>query len=403
MIPLEQARQLVLDGCTVNEPRVVPVREAIGCVLTDDIVATEAIPPFANTAMDGYAVRAEDTVDAPVRLLIVDSLAAGRAPEHIVGSGEAIRIMTGAPMPDGADAVVMVEDTSIEGDRVVINTVAGPGQFIRAVGDDVQIGDTVLVAGTELRPAHLGVLASLGRLQVTVHPRLRVGVLSSGDELVEDGSPLKPGQIREANKELLLGLVAAANCTPVDLGLVIDTEEALLSAFERAIASCDAVITSGGVSMGDYDLVKVVLRKLGKMEWMQMAIQPAKPFAFGLIGDEASPTPVFGLPGNPVSSMVSFELMARPALRKIMGHSTLDRPMVLAIADNGLRRRAGDGKVNWQRVTGTFGPDGRFHVVSTGAQGSHQLANSAAANGLARLEDGPGIEPGAEVPVLLLG
>lgn len=402
MIALEEAQRIVRDGCEVQAPVELAVRDALGCSLADDIIAREAIPPFANSSMDGYALRAADSIGAPRQLHVVGEIAAGSMPNGVVGPGEAMRIMTGAPMPDGADAVVMVEETTTTGDEVMIQTVASPGQFVRNVGDDVKIGDTVLLAGTDLRPAHLGVLASLGQLSVRVHPRIVIGVLSSGDELVEDGSPLKPGEIREANKELLMSLVARANAVPIDLGLVRDTEEALTQAFLNALDRCDALITSGGVSMGDYDLVKTTLDKLGKMNWMQIAIQPAKPFAFGILGDDAKTMPVFGLPGNPVSSMVSFELIARPAIRKMMGHRSIDRQSVTAIADESLRRRSGDGKVNFQRVVARFGADGRIHVVSTGAQGSHQLANSAAANALVRLEDGSGVDKGDNVTAILL-
>jgi len=250
-----------------------------------------------------------------------------------------------------------------------------------------------------LAPAMLGVLASVNHRIVRVHPRARVGVLSTGDELVTDSGPLRPGQIRESNKTMLLGAVAQAGCVPVDYGVVADDEAALETVLRRAATECDAIVTSGGVSMGDYDVVKAVLSRIADMSWMQIAIKPAKPFAFGLLGG----TPVFGLPGNPVSSIVSFELLARPALRRMMGHpdGTLGRPRVRAVADEALRRRP-DGKIHYQRVHGAFGADGRWHVRSTGAQGSHQLAATAAANGLAVVGDGDGVPAGHDVEVLLL-
>ena len=232
-------------------------------------------------------------------------------------------------------------------------------------------------------------------------PKARVGVLSTGDELVEGGAPLRPGQIRESNRPMLLALVAEAGAEAVDLGLVRDDEAELAAVIERAATECDALVTSGGVSMGDFDVVKLVLDKIGRMRWMQVAIKPAKPFAFGLLGADEPGTPVFGLPGNPVSSMVSFELFARPALRQMMGRGEPGRPEVVAVADDGLRRRP-DGKVHFQRVHGAFGPDGRLHVRSTGAQGSHQLAATAGASALAVVPDGDGIAPGDDVRVLLL-
>ena len=195
-------------------------------------------------------------------------------------------------------------------------------------------------------------LASLGFVRVPVYPRARVGVISTGDELVEGGGPLAPGQIRESNREMLLALVEQANCIPVDLGLARDDKDEIADVFSRGAAECDALISSGGVSMGDFDLVKVVLDEIGDMRWMQIAIKPAKPFAFGLVGERR--TPVFGLPGNPVSSLVSFELFARPALRQMMGHVDIDRPRVTAIADADLRRGP-DGKTHYLRVTGKFG------------------------------------------------
>jgi molybdenum cofactor synthesis domain-containing protein len=276
------------------------------------------------------------------------------------------------------------------------------GEAIRPVGDDVARGDLVLRAGTVLGPAYLGVLAGLGHLEVLAYRRLKVGMISTGDELVDDGRPLGPGQIRESNGELLCALLSMANCEPVNYGIVADEEDVLGAALVRAALECDAVITSGGVSMGDYDLVKVLLDRLGEMDWMQIAIRPAKPFAFGLLGDDRT-TPVFGLPGNPVSSMVSFELLARPALLKMMGHSVIERPTLRAIADKGVRRNRSDDRVNFVRVIATTESDGRVHVATSGAQGSHQLAASAAANGLVRVDALSEVEPGGEVDVLLIG
>lgn len=402
MIPLEEAKQFVLDGCEREAPARLSLRDALGCVTATPVIAEEAVPPFENSSMDGYAVRAADTEDVPVRLQVVGELPAGIAPSRVIGPGEAIRIMTGAPLPGGADAVVNVEATDQIDNDVVINVTAQLGQFVRRAGSDVLAGSTVLGAATTLSAAHLGVLASIGEQTVEVYPRLRVGILCTGDELVSDGSPLAPGQIREANKDMLCALVEQANAIPIDLGIASDGEQSLATRLQQGCATCDALITSGGVSMGEYDLVKVVLEKLGTMRWMQIAIQPAKPFAFGRIGDNERTIPVFGLPGNPVSSFVSFELLARPALRKMMGHTNVERPVIRAIADDGLSRRAGDGKVQWQRVHGEFREDGRFHVNATGEQGSHQLANSAAANALARVPDSDGIEAGGELDVLLL-
>ncbi len=374
---------------------------AEGLVLAGDVVATEQVPPFDNTAVDGYAVRAADTAAAgllPIELPVVDEIAAGASSDHVLQPGEAIRIMTGAPLPVGADAVVMVEETERLGDeRVRIATSVDVGAAVRRAGDDVQPGDLLFEAGTVVTPAIVGVLASINARTVSAHRRVRVAVLSTGDELVEDGRPLRPGEIRESNRRMLAGLLRDAGCEVVDMGTVRDDEAALELVLRQAATDCDAIVTSGGVSMGDYDVVKAVLGRIADMTWMQIAIKPAKPFAFGTIDG----TPIFGLPGNPVSSIVSFEMLARPALRRMMGHRKLARQSHVAITDDALDRRP-DGKVHLMRVVAGFGDDGRCHVRPARAQGSHQLAATALANAIAIVPDGDGLPAGAEVAVLML-
>jgi molybdenum cofactor synthesis domain-containing protein len=402
VISEQEARQYVLDRCSVGKVVELPIGEAVGCVLAAAVVAAEDVPPFVNTAVDGYAVRAADVADAPVRLSVVGEVAAGGFTDRVLGTGEAIRIMTGAPMPTGADAAVMVEDTErLDGGGVLVKKAVQHGASVRGVGEDVRVGTELFAAGTVVRPAVAGVLASVNARRVGVYPRLNVAVLSTGDELVDDGSALHPGQIRESNKTMLLPLIAQAGCEPIDLGVVRDDEAKLEAVLRTAASSFDAIITSGGVSMGEYDVVKAVLSRIADMRWMQISIKPAKPFAFGLLTAGDRRVPVFGLPGNPVSSMVSFELFARPALRKMMGHTDLDRPTVLAVADDGLPRRP-DGRTAYMRVAGAFGADGRYHVASVGAQGSHQLAATSLADALAIVPDGNGIEPGGSVATLLL-
>ncbi|HEV2768172.1 MAG TPA: gephyrin-like molybdotransferase Glp [Acidimicrobiales bacterium] len=402
LVPLNEARDHVLASCQVVEPVTVALAGALDRAAAEAVTADACVPPFDNSAMDGFAVRSADTVGAPVTLEVVGTLAAGQAPGVEVGPGQAVRIMTGAPVPAGADAVVMVERTVVsdEGRRVEVDGEVAGGTALRRAGDDLRPGDRVLAAGDVLTPGRLGVLASLGVAELAVFPRARVGVLSTGDELVEPPAPLRPGQIRDSNRPTLLALVAAAGCEAVDLGLVADDEAALTEAFHHGVATCDAVVTSGGVSMGDFDLVKVVLDRLGDMRWMQVAIKPAKPLAFGTVGR----TPVFGLPGNPVSSMVSFELFARPALRRMMGFpaAVADRPAVPAVAGEALRRRP-DGKTHFVRVIASMGDDGRYRVRSAGGQGSHQLRAMAAANALAVLADGEGAQVGDVVDAMLLG
>ncbi len=311
--------------------------------------------------------------------------------------------MTGAPLPAGADAIVMVERTSTEGDDdvVTVEVAAAPGDHIRSAGDDLRTGQTVFEAGAVITPGHLGVLASLGLSEVSVFPAARVGVLSTGDELAHGAMPLRPGQIRDSNRPTLLAMVREAGCEAVDLGTAPDDEDAIQAALERGLATCDAIVTSGGVSVGDFDYVKVVLDKIGRMDWWQVAIRPAKPFAFGVAGDPL--VPVFGLPGNPVSSMVSFEMFVRPGLRRMTGHpdERLLRPTVEAVADEALPRRR-DGKLHLDRVVATHGPDGRYHVRRSGGQASHMLRAMALANALALLPDGDGIPAGGTVSTMLL-
>ena len=399
MIPLADVQREILGAVAPLAPVTVPVRDALGLVTTRDVITGEQVPPFANTAMDGYAVRAADTAgagtEAPVRLEVAGELPAGRAPTQPVGEGEAIRIMTGAPMPDGADSVVMVEYTERDGDAVRVLHEARPGDHVRAAGGDLAEGDLVFPAGTALGPAHLGVLTSSSFEDVEVVPRTRVGVLSTGDELVERGR-LRPGQIRDSNRPMLLAQVADAGADAADLGLAPDDESIITRTLEDALASCDAVLTSGGVSVGDFDYVKAALGRLGRMQSWQVAIKPAKPLAFGVIDG----TPVFGLPGNPVSSLVSFELFARPALLLMMGHAARFRPEVTATAERAMPRKP-DGKLHLDRVRVRAEGD-TYLAARTGDQASNVLSATAAANGLALLPDGDGVPEGGAVRVMRL-
>jgi molybdopterin molybdotransferase len=307
--------------------------------------------------------------------------------------------MTGAPVPPGADAIAMVERTRPldDGRRVQVDAAIAEGTGIRRAGDDVRPGDVVVAAGTVLRVAHLGVLASVGATEVIVRRRVRVGVLSTGDELVEGGAPLRRGQVRDSNRLALLALCRESGFEAVDLGLVRDDEAAIEATIRRGVDECDALLTSGGVSMGDFDYVKAVLGRIGDMRWMQIAIKPAKPFAFGLVDG----VPVYGLPGNPVSSLVSFELLARPGLLHAAGRTDLHRRRVRAIATEDLRRRP-DGKVHFVRVAVDQDEELGFRVRSAGGQGSHQMTAMAAADGLAVLPDGEGVATGEPVEVILL-
>ncbi len=402
MIPLDEAQERVLSACPVLGAERRPLAAALGCITTESIVAAEDVPPFANSAMDGYALRSDDVTGAPTALRVVDSVMAGDGRAVEVGVGEAVRIMTGAPVPDGADAVCMVEQTRTEeeGRRVVIEVAVGPGTAVRGPGSDIASGTEVVAPGTELTPAHLGMIARLGLETVCVHRRPTVGVLSTGDELREGPGALERGAIRDANRPMLLALLEAAGFPTIDLGIVPDDEATLRRVLTDAAATCDALVTSGGVSVGDLDVVRMVLTDLGgpSMHWMQVAIRPAKPLAFGLLDGRV---PVIGLPGNPVSSSISFELFARPALRRMQGHRDPFRPTLRALADHDLPRRP-DGKIHFVRTWARTDIEGRLHVVASGGQDSHQLKALADANALVVLEDGDGARAGDEVRVLVL-
>lgn len=400
LTPLTEVQDEIRAVIGILPAVAVPLHRASGLVLAEDVVATEASPPFENSAMDGYAVRAADTVGAsvaaPVRLRVVDDLAAGRAPTVAVGPGEAIRIMTGAVLPEGADAVVIVERTRRDGSGVLVEAAATSGDHRRPAGGDVRPGDLVLHAGGRLHPAAIGVAAALGLETLRAVPRVRVGVFSTGDELQAGPAALAVGQIRDSNRPMLCALVEAAGGVAVDLGIARDDESAITALLEDAFSTCDAVITSGGVSMGDYDFVKLVLERMGVLRWRQVAIKPAKPLAFGLVDR----VPVFGLPGNPVSALVSFELFARPSLRRMMAYPDPERPRLRAIVGEDMPRRS-DGKLHLDRVTLD---DRGSHLVAArvGPQASNALAALAAADGLALLPDGVGVGAGEPVDVLPL-
>lgn len=399
VITLEEAIDHVLARMPAQPAESVPLADALGLVTTSDVVATEMVPGWDNTALDGYAVRAADVAEPGAVLDVVSTIAAGDAGTDPVGPGEAARIMTGAPVPPGADTIVMVERTtsSSDGDVVTVDGSVDKGTGIRRAGDDVRPGDVVVAAGTTLGVGHLGLLATIGATSVEVRRRIRVGVLSTGDELVEGGGPLSRGQVHDSNRLALLAQCRACGFDAVDLGLVRDDERAIEDAIRAGASGCDALITSGGVSMGDFDYVKAVLARIGDMRWMQIAIKPAKPFAFGTVDG----VPVFGLPGNPVSSLVSFELLARPALLHASGRSVLDRRRVRAVAEHDLRRRP-DGKVHFVRVSLRQDDELGFHARSAGGQGSHQMTALASADGLAVLADGDGVPAGGGVEVILL-
>jgi molybdenum cofactor synthesis domain-containing protein len=402
VIELDELRAAVLARRTPLAPTTIAPRDALGFVLAAPVIATESIPSFENSAMDGYALKSADTSPDGVLLKLVGSTMAGDPPGTLA-AGETIRIMTGAPMPFGADAVCIQEEAV----ERASGTVFIPGEIIagrnvRLPGEDILAGSQVFSAGTELRAGHLGVLAAIGERTVVVHRQPVVGVLSTGDELVSDGAPLGEGKIRDANRPALLAAVADAGARAVDLGIVGDDPNELHGVLERATASCDAVVVSGGASHGDRDPIARVLEKLAgssQVRSFHAAIRPAKPFVFGEVGE--GNTPVFGLPGNPVSALVAFELLAKPAIRRLAGHRGDARATLRGVADAQFKRRQ-DGKVHYVRATATADETGVLHVRPAEGQGAHMLLAFANSNSLVVLEDGTGVGIGDAVDVLLL-
>ncbi len=401
MLTVAQALQAVLERVKVLEPAEVGIDEALGLVLAADIVAQEDLPPFVNSAMDGFALRAEDLAQASdtsvVRLRVVDDQPAGQVSSRSVGPGTALRIMTGASLPAGAHPVVPVEQVTTEGDWVSLRRPVRPGANIRQAGEDVRRGETVLRAGTPLRPAELSLLAALGHAQVKVIPVPRVVVMTTGNELVHVSQPLGPGQIRDANLHGLCAQVRAAGAMALPVARVRDEPEALEAALRRALDHADVILTNGGISMGDHDHLKPVLAGLGAEQvFWQIAQKPGRPMAFSLFKGR----PVFGIPGNPVAAQICFEVYVRPALRKLMGHVQLFRPERTAILAEDLRKPAGDGRVHFLRVLLRRDGD-RLLATSTGPQGSGLLSSMTRAQALAILPEGA-VDPRAGSPVQLL-
>ncbi len=394
MIAVADARARILaqvERATAPETR--PLRGALGRVLACDVRAPFDVPPADNSAVDGYAVRAADLrPGGSARFRVVGDLPAGGVFAGAIGRGEALRIMTGAPMPPGADTVVPKELATEAPGEVELRAVDA-GANVRARGEDVRAGDVVLRAGSVLRPQDLGLLASLGFPEARVHRLPRVALLSTGDEVVEPGQPRQPGQIYDANRFALAGMVEAAGAEALDLGIVPDVEDLLRARLAAAAGQADVVLTSGGVSVGDYDLVKRVLAELGGIDFWQVAMQPGRPLAVGRIGAAQ----FFGLPGNPVASVLCFHLFVRPALWKLGGRSRLDPECLTARAVEPMRKKV--GRREFKRGVLRFTEHG-FEVATTGPQGSGILSSMVAANCLIILEELRGdVEPGEPVLV----
>jgi molybdopterin molybdotransferase len=392
----------LLAGIEAIAPLDLQLLDAHGCILSESVVADVDLPSFDNSSMDGYAVRVEDVAGAsdstPVRLPVVGDIAAGSQSAYSVQPGLSTRIMTGAPIPAGAEAVVPIEWTDQGIAAVTITRAPKPGQSIRRRGEDVKAGELVLESGTRLGPGQIGLLAAVGRDRVKVRPRPRVVIISTGSELVEPGQPTRTGQIHESNSYILTTAAREAGATVFRVGIVPDEGRKLMDAIEDQLIRADLVLTSGGVSVGAYDVVKEVLSRLGTVAFEQVAMQPGKPQGFGTIGPDN--TPIITLPGNPVSSYVSFEVFVRPVIRRMLGVEPLGRPIVRAVCKEAMTSPSGLRQFAraWIDVE-----EGRYVVRPVGGAGSHLVGDLAQANAFVVIpEDVTEIPAGGAAEVMVL-
>jgi len=389
-----QARIMAL-AAPITDTETLAIRDALGRVVAEPVISPINVPPDANSAMDGYAVRATDLpANGEVTLQVVGTSWAGRPYTGSISDGECIRIMTGAKMPVGADTVIMQEQVQREEDRITLGTGHTAGQNVRYPGEDIGAGSTVLDTGQLIGPAELGLLASLGIAQVKTHRPLRVAFFSTGDELQPVGTKLEPGQIYDSNRYTLHGMLAQLGVTIIDMGVIRDDPAEIEAAFTQASQQADAIITSGGVSVGEADFTKTTLDKLGQVDFWRIAMKPGKPLAIGKINNAL----FFGLPGNPVSVMATFYLFALPALRQMMGQ-TLTPPLhITAISKHTLKKRP--GRMDFQRGV-LSNENGRLVVDAAGMQASHILSGMSRANCFIVLPlDAGNVEAGSEVEVI---
>ncbi|MBI5746604.1 MAG: molybdopterin molybdotransferase MoeA [Nitrospirae bacterium] len=401
MISVKEALKTILANITISGTEKVNIMDSLGRVLAEDIVAKRDHPPWDNSAMDGYAVIFSDIRGAskkvPSAIKVIGEVPAGRMPAVKIGRGEAVKIMTGAPMPEGADTVVRVEDTESTGSMVSIFKECESGENIRRRGEDVKNGDLVIEKGKKIRPAEIGMIASVGRAFIYVHQRPRVAVMSTGDEIADLDEELSPEKIINSNSYALRSLAMDAGCIPALLGIARDNKEDLTRRLRDGLTS-DVILISGGVSMGDYDFVKDVLAEMGmEMKFWKVSMKPGQPLAFGTIKGK----PVFGLPGNPVSAMVSFYQFVMPALKKMGGQKALYLNTIDALSDENLEVKK--GRTYFIRaVIDVRG--GVYHARSTGDQGSGILTSMVRANGLIVIpEDSGPVKAGDKVKVQLIG
>jgi len=397
VLSVEQAQTRILALFSPTDPETVPILEALGRGLVYDVIADAPIPPHDNSAMDGYAVRHADLADDGATLRVIGEVPAGSIWPGVLGPGEALRIMTGAPVPTGADTVIRFEDAETDGATMRTMRRPRPGADIRRAGEDVQAGQAVLRAGVQLGPAEIGMLASLGRPTVTVHRRPRIAVLATGDEILPIDAPAQPGKIRNINSYTNAAQIIQAGGEPLILEIAPDQESALQDRIGRALElKADLIVTSGGVSVGDFDLVKQVLSAEGSLDFWWVNMKPGRPLAFGTIGS----TPLLALPGNPVAAMLGMMLFGVPAIRHMNGLNPFHLPTIQARLAEAIERK--DGRRHYLRVTLAEGPDGPVASL-TGDQGSGILNSMVQADGLAIIpENVDHLEAGSPVQVISL-
>ncbi len=404
MISVEEALERILARVTALGDERVALPHALHRVLAEEVESPLDMPPWPASSMDGYALRSEDTraavVAAPARLVVAGRVPAGGVAERALRAGEAFRIFTGAPLPEGADSVVPQEDVTAEGGGLLVPRPVREGDFVRPRGEDMKRGDRVLDRGRVLSAADVGLLATVGRARVSVVRRPRVGILSTGDELVDLGGTIGPGQIPNSNSYSLIAQVIEAGAVPVSLGIAGDRRDDIEARLRWGLG-CDLLMSSAGVSVGEHDFVKDALNRLGAEQHLWLVdMRPGKPIAFSTIPQEGKGVlPVFALPGNPVSAMVTFELFVRPAMLRMAGHSRLHRPTVNARALEPIANR--DRRRGYLRVTLTATDDG-YGARLTGTQSSGVLRSMVAADGLAIVAGETTIQPGQPVKVIVL-
>lgn len=392
---VDEARKRILQQINAIESwRKVALRDALGQVLHEDVISPLSVPPHANSAMDGYALRGEDLKNDATSLRLIGSAFAGRPFAKSVNTGECVRIMTGAIMPEGCDTVIMQEQAEVSNDRIILHGEHHSGENVRLAGEDIQIGAVVLSAGHRIIPADLGLLASLGLAELKVRRRIRVAFFSTGDELKSLGESLNPGDIYDSNRYTLFGMLKRLNAEIIDMGVVTDSPDALRQALLQASKEADVVITSGGVSVGEADYVKQLLDELGQVNFWKIAMKPGRPLAYGKIAD----TPFFGLPGNPVSVMVTFYQFVQPALHKLAGANYQPPLLLQAVAAENIRKRP--GRFEFQRGLLRSNSANQLEVTMTGEQGSGILHSMSRANCFILLEeDCDGVAAGQSVTV----